>query len=139
MRYSYFSLFFISPLGRVWLGVRSGSFCENRPSRRAAVRWRFIKPAESHMHRQAAVVALRTIRALAQLTRQPIRIIFPFAAGGSGDRLFKACANQLACALISMMAGSIHSNQRPDTLMQDRIARIEETSCTARPDHTLGS
>ena len=23
--------------------------------------------------------------------------------------------------------------------MQDRIARIEETSCTARPDHTLGS
>src|SRR6516165_12267580 len=31
------------------------------------------------------------------------------------------------------------SNQRPDTLMQDRIARVEETSCTARPDHTLGS
>ena len=23
--------------------------------------------------------------------------------------------------------------------MQDRIARIEETSCTARPDHTSGS
>jgi len=23
--------------------------------------------------------------------------------------------------------------------MQDRIARIEETSCTARPDHTFGS
>ena len=23
--------------------------------------------------------------------------------------------------------------------MQDRIARIEETSCTARPDHTTGS
>jgi hypothetical protein len=23
--------------------------------------------------------------------------------------------------------------------MQDRIARIDETSCTARPDHTLGS
>ena len=37
-----------------------------------------------------------------------------------------------------MMAGSTRSNQRPDTLMQDRIARIEETSCTARPDYTLG-
>jgi hypothetical protein len=23
--------------------------------------------------------------------------------------------------------------------MQDRIARIDETSCTARPDHTWGS
>jgi hypothetical protein len=23
--------------------------------------------------------------------------------------------------------------------MQDRIARIDETSCTARPDHTKGS
>jgi len=31
------------------------------------------------------------------------------------------------------------SNQRPDTLMQDRIRQIDETSCTARPDHTLGS
>ena len=48
-------------------------------------------------------------------------------------------SNQIACALISMMAGSTGSNQRPDTLMQDRIARIEETSCTARPDHTNGS
>ena len=48
-------------------------------------------------------------------------------------------ANQIACALISMMAGSTSSNQRPDTLMQDRIARIEETSCTPRPDHTSGS
>jgi len=38
-----------------------------------------------------------------------------------------------------MMAGSTCSNQRPDTLMQDRIARIDETSCTARPDRTLGS
>ena len=36
-----------------------------------------------------------------------------------------------------MMAGSTkRSNQRPDTLMQDRIRRIDETSCTARPDHT---
>jgi hypothetical protein len=39
-----------------------------------------------------------------------------------------------------MMVGSkISSNQRPDTLMQDRIRQIDETSCTARPDHTLGS
>ena len=30
------------------------------------------------------------------------------------------------------------SNQRPDTLMQDRISRVVETSCTARPDHTVG-
>jgi hypothetical protein len=32
----------------------------------------------------------------------------------------------------------MRSNQKPDTLMQDRIARIDESSCTARPDHTLG-
>ena len=35
-----------------------------------------------------------------------------------------------------MRARSTCSNQRPDTLMQDRIARIDEISCTARPDHT---
>src|SRR5215468_9900962 len=36
-------------------------------------------------------------------------------------------ANEIACALISMMARSTTcSNQRPDTLMQDRICRIEE-------------
>jgi hypothetical protein len=29
-------------------------------------------------------------------------------------------ANQIACALISMMARSTRSNQKPDTLMQDR-------------------
>ena len=29
-------------------------------------------------------------------------------------------ANQMACALISMMARSTRSKQRPDTLMQDR-------------------
>ena len=47
---------------------------------------------------------------------------------------------EIACALISMMARStIRSKQRPDTLMQDRICRIDETSCTARPDHTFGS
>src|ERR1700704_3467881 len=38
-----------------------------------------------------------------------------------------------------MMARSTtRSNQRPDTLMQDRICQVEETSCNARPDHTLG-
>src|SRR5215471_17502525 len=39
-----------------------------------------------------------------------------------------------------MMARSTtRSKQRPDTLMQDRICRIEKTSCNARPDHTSGS
>ena len=32
----------------------------------------------------------------------------------------------------------MRSNQRPDTLMQDRICQVDETSCNARPDHTLG-
>jgi hypothetical protein len=38
-------------------------------------------------------------------------------------------ANETACALISMMAGSTtRSNQRPDTLMQDRTSvPIDET------------
>ena len=45
-------------------------------------------------------------------------------------------ANEIACALISMMARSTCSNQRPDTLMQDRICQVDETSCNARPDHT---
>ena len=45
-------------------------------------------------------------------------------------------ANEAACALISMMARSTCSNQRPDTLMQDRICEVDETSCNARPDHT---
>src|SRR5215510_6075463 len=36
-------------------------------------------------------------------------------------------ANQIACALISMMARSTtRSTQRPDTLMQDRSYRIDE-------------
>jgi len=38
-----------------------------------------------------------------------------------------------------MMARSTCSNQRPDTLMQDRICQVDETSCNARPDHTFGS
>ncbi len=49
-------------------------------------------------------------------------------------------ANEIARALISMVARSTtRSNQRPDTLMQDRIRQIDETSCDARPDHTCGS
>jgi hypothetical protein len=32
-------------------------------------------------------------------------------------------ANEIACALISMMARSTCSNQRPNTLMQDRISQ----------------
>src|SRR4051812_13925101 len=46
--------------------------------------------------------------------------------------------NEIAGALISMMARSKRSNQRPDTLMQDRYRQIDELSCDARPDHTLG-
>src|SRR4029453_1758318 len=38
-----------------------------------------------------------------------------------------------------MMARSRRSNERPDTVMQDRINQVDETSCTARPDHTVGS
>src|SRR5947207_1045133 len=38
-----------------------------------------------------------------------------------------------------MMARSRCSNQRPDTVMQDRINQVDEISCTARPDHTVGS
>ena len=38
-----------------------------------------------------------------------------------------------------MMARSRRSNQRPDTVMQDRINQVDKISCTARPDHTVGS
>ena len=42
-------------------------------------------------------------------------------------------ANEIARALISMMArGSKCSNQRPDTLMQDRYRQIAKTSCDAQ-------
>src|SRR6476661_7430863 len=37
-----------------------------------------------------------------------------------------------------MVRSTTRSNQRPDTLMQDRICQVDETSCNARPDHTLG-
>src|ERR1700730_14497960 len=38
------------------------------------------------------------------------------------------------------MRADIHDGpeQRPDTLMQVRICQVDETSCNARPDHTLG-
>src|SRR5205814_6780258 len=38
-----------------------------------------------------------------------------------------------------MARNTTRSNQRPDTLMQDRICQVDETSCNARPDHTFGS
>ena len=41
-------------------------------------------------------------------------------------------------ALISMMARSKRSNQRPDTLTQDRISQVVKTSCTARPCGMIG-
>jgi hypothetical protein len=47
-------------------------------------------------------------------------------------------ANQIEGALISMMARSKRSNQRPDTLTQDRISQVVKTSCTARPCGLIG-
>jgi hypothetical protein len=47
--------------------------------------------------------------------------------------------NEIARALISMMARRQCSNQRPDTLMQDRSPPTRQKfSCNARPDHTCG-
>jgi hypothetical protein len=46
-------------------------------------------------------------------------------------------AYQIGCARISMMARSTErSNQRPDTLVQDRRFYFDHPSCDARPDHT---
>src|SRR5712691_10759167 len=67
--------------------------------------------------------------------------VFPAHAntGDPNGPLRGLSANQNARALISMMARSTtRSNLRPDTLMQDRICQVDETSCNARPDHTLG-
>jgi HSP20 family molecular chaperone IbpA len=36
-----------------------------------------------------------------------------------------------------MMAGSMCSNQRPDTLLQDCIRQIDEPSCDVETDHAL--
>src|SRR4029450_8502035 len=38
-----------------------------------------------------------------------------------------------------MMARSRRSNERPDTVMQDRINQVDETSCTSRRDFRVGS
>src|SRR5437879_1823375 len=74
--------------------------------------------------------------------RRRWRSVFPAHAntGDPNGPVRGLSANQLECALISMMARSTtRSNQRPDTLMQDRICQVDETSCNARPDHTFGS
>jgi hypothetical protein len=48
--------------------------------------------------------------------------------------------NATCARAYDMGCGSLRSlNQRPDTLMQDRICQVDETSCNARPDHTFGS
>src|ERR1700757_2605984 len=49
-------------------------------------------------------------------------------------------ANQIACALISMMVGS-HDKLQSETGYIDARPHLPDrrTSCTARPDHTLGS
>jgi hypothetical protein len=50
--------------------------------------------------------------------------------------------NSLIVFLGSGFAATVHSNSMrapSQTLMQDRIYQIDETSCTARPDHTSGS
>jgi tripartite-type tricarboxylate transporter receptor subunit TctC len=46
-----------------------------------------------------AVVGLRPIPALAQLTEHPVRIIFPFAPGGAGDALARIIADNMHAAL----------------------------------------
>ena len=47
----------------------------------------------------AAHAGSRPAPALAQLAEQPIRIVFPFAAGGSGDALARLIAEHLRTAL----------------------------------------
>jgi tripartite-type tricarboxylate transporter receptor subunit TctC len=47
----------------------------------------------------SATTGLLPIRASAQLLEQPIRIIFPFAAGGSGDTLARLVADKMRPAL----------------------------------------
>jgi tripartite-type tricarboxylate transporter receptor subunit TctC len=61
---------------------------------------------ETHMRRRQflrlalpAIAGLLPIRASAQLLEQPIRIIFPFAAGGSGDMLARLVADKMRAAL----------------------------------------
>jgi tripartite-type tricarboxylate transporter receptor subunit TctC len=47
----------------------------------------------------AAALALVPRRALAQLVDQPIRIVFPYAGGGSGDTLARLVADKMRVAL----------------------------------------
>jgi tripartite-type tricarboxylate transporter receptor subunit TctC len=47
----------------------------------------------------AAAAALVPRRSLAQLVDQPIRIVFPYAAGGSGDTLARLVADKMRVAL----------------------------------------
>ena len=67
--------------------------------------------------------------------------VFPARAntGDPNGPLQGLSANEIACALISMVARSQRSNKRPDTLMQDRCRQLHKFSCNARPDHTFGS
>src|SRR5215472_5561502 len=46
-----------------------------------------------------AIVGLRPIPASAQLVEQPVRIIYPFAAGGSGDALARMIADKMRLTL----------------------------------------
>jgi tripartite-type tricarboxylate transporter receptor subunit TctC len=46
-----------------------------------------------------AIVGLQPILAMAQLAEQPLRIIYPFAAGGSGDALARMIADKMRVAL----------------------------------------
>src|ERR1700737_3208616 len=65
--------------------------------------------------------------------RRRWRSVFPAHAntGDPNGPVRGLSANQLACALISMMARSTtRSNQRPDTLMQDRICQVDEPLAT---------
>jgi hypothetical protein len=69
---------------------------------------------------------------------KPNKLVWQWARIRESQPARGLSANQIARALISMMARSTRSNQRSDTLMQDRIGQSRQTSCTARPDHTSG-
>src|SRR5262249_51813557 len=66
-----------------------------------------IRPTEgTSMHRRKvlrlalpALAGLMSERSSAQIVEQPIRIIFPYAAGGSGDSLARLVADRMGVAL----------------------------------------